>query len=434
MTNNPHRVVIVGGGFGGLKAAQRLKGLPVRVTLIDRRNFHLFQPLLYQVAAGMLSPANIASPLRSILKHNQNCQVIMAEVTGIDTTRNIVVANEREVPYDTLILATGSHHHYFGKNEWAEFAPGLKTIEDATEIRKRILSAFEEAEFETDLTNRLALTTFVIVGGGPTGVELAGAIREIANFTLRNEFRRISSASAEVIILERMDRLLATYPVDLSRSAEESLTKLGVIVRTKVSVVDVQADRVTIEHDGEKEDIPTRTVLWAAGVQASPLGKLLCASTGAETDPAGRVKVSGDCTVPGHPNIFVLGDLAHHPGSDGRPLPGVAQVALQQGQYVAKLIKARLAGKNDLPPFQYHDYGSMATIGRSSAVAHIGKIKLHGFFAWLMWLFIHLMYIVEFQNRVLILLQWAVLYLSWNRAAGLITWSTVPKQSSAGRR
>jgi NADH dehydrogenase len=416
-----HRVVIIGGGFGGLKAAQRLRRAPVHVTLIDRRNFHLFQPLLYQVAAGMLSPANIASPLRQILKRQANCQVIMAEVTGIDAARRVVIANGKEVPYDSLIVATGASHFYFGKDHWAPLAPGLKTIEDATEIRKRILSAFEEAEFDTDLTNRLALTTFVVVGGGPTGVELAGAIREIANFILRYEYRRINAGSAEVILVERSDRILSTYPEDLSKAATDSLKKLGVVVRTGVSVTDIRYDGVTIEtHDGP-ETIPTRTVLWGAGVAASPLGKIVADATGAQTDGAGRIKVNPDMTVGQNSNIYAIGDLAHALDASGKPLPGVAQAALQQGVYVAKQIAAKLRGET-LPPFRYFDLGSMATIGRSSAVAFTGRIKFHGFIAWLAWLFIHLMYIVAFKNRVLILMQWAILYISWNRTAGLITW------------
>ncbi len=413
-------MVIVGGGFGGLYAALSLGRVPVRVTLLDRRNFHLFQPLLYQVATGALSPANIAAPLRSILRRQRNARVLLAEVTGFDAARRRVLLRDGEVPYDFLIVAAGASHHYFGHPEWAERAPGLKTVEDATEIRRRILLAFEAAEREPAPARRAAWLTFVVVGGGPTGVELAGALAEIARHTLRHDFRTINPAEARILLVEGTERVLPPYPPVLSRKAAESLAHLGVTVVTGAVVTDIQPDRVTLRHGDASEEIAARTLLWAAGVQASPLGKALQEAAGAELDRAGRVVVGPDLTLPGHPEVFVIGDLAHCRQPDGKPLPGVAPVAMQQGRYVAQAIQARLRGET-VPPFRYRDRGNMATIGRAAAVADLGWVRLSGLFAWLLWLFIHLLYVVEFENRLLVLLQWSWNYLTWNRSARLIT-------------
>jgi NADH dehydrogenase len=414
-----HHVVIIGGGFGGLAVAQGLRRAPVRVTLIDRRNFHLFQPLLYQVAVGGLSPANIAAPLRAVLKRQQNTEVLLGEVVDIDVPSRRVVLNDGTVDYDSLVLATGARHHYFGHDEWEQFAPGLKTVEDATEIRRRILLAFEAAEREPDPVRRQAWITFVVVGGGPTGVELAGAVGELAHHTLRGNFRKFKSSEAKILLLEGTDRVLPPYVPKLSAKAAEALARLGVTVRTGAVVTDVRADSVTITCRGQTERIDTHTILWAAGVSASPLGRI-AAKTGAELDRAGRVVVQPDLTVPGHSEIFVIGDLANCPDRNGKPLPGVAPVAMQQGRYVARVIAARLEG-GSVSPFEYKDRGSMATIGRAAAVVDLGWLRFSGFFAWLTWLFVHLMYMVEFGNRVLVLMQWAWNYFTRNRSARLIT-------------
>lgn len=416
----PHHVVIIGGGFGGLYAAKSLKYAPVRVTLLDRRNFHLFQPLLYQVAAGELSPADIASPLRGILKRQKNTRVLLAEVIDIDVPNHRVVLSDGEVSYDTLIIAAGARHHYFGNDRWEKLAPGLKTVEDATEIRRRILLAFEVAEREPDPEKRRAWLTFVVVGAGPTGVELAGAIAEIANDTLKHDFRAINPADARIVLLEGADRVLPPYPPELSAKAEIALARLGVSVRTGTFVTEVGPDAVTIRSGERSESIPARTVLWAAGVQASPLGRILASATGATLDDIGRVVVEPDLSVAGHPDIFVIGDMAHFSHQTGNPLPGVAQVAMQQGRYVATLVQRRLHGQT-MPAASYRDYGSMATIGRAAAVADLGWIHLSGFVAWLAWLFIHLINLVEFENRVLVLVQWAWNYFTRNRSARLIT-------------
>ncbi len=414
------QVVIIGGGFGGLHAATSLRKADVHITLIDRRNFHLFQPLLYQVATGALSPANIAAPLRDILKKQKNTEVLLADVVDFDLARQEVVLADGRVPYDTLILAAGVRHHYFGNEQWETDAPGLKTIEDATEIRRRVLLAFETAERETDPGQIQKWLTFVVVGGGPTGVELAGALGEIANFTLKNNFRHIDPASAKVILLEGTDRVLPPYPTDLSARAAESLTKLGVTVRTNAIVTDIQADSVTIRTGDQTETIHAHTVLWGAGVQGSPLGRRLAAAAGAEIDRAGRIIVQPDLSLPDHPEIMVIGDLANYAHQTGKPLPGVAQVAMQQGNYAARVIQARQQGKS-LPPFHYRDLGSMATIGRASAVADLGRLHFSGWIGWMMWLFIHLLYIVQYQSRILVFIQWGWSYFTRNRAARLIT-------------
>jgi NADH dehydrogenase len=416
-----HQVVIVGGGFGGLYAAQALGHAPVQVTLLDRRNFHLFQPLLYQVATGGLSPANIAAPLRAVLRRQKNTRVLLAEVAGFDLAGRRVLLADGAVPYDSLIVAAGARHHYFGHPEWEAHAPGLKTVEDATTIRRRILSAFERAERATDPGERQALLTFVVVGGGPTGVELAGTLAEVAHHTLRNDFRSIRPRTSRVILLEAVDRVLSGYPPDLSRRAAASLARLGVTVRTGATVTDVRPDQVTVRAGGQTEVIPTHTVLWGAGVDASPLGKALADAGGAEVDRSGRVVVEPDLTLRGHPEVFVIGDLANYPHQTGKPLPGVAPVAMQEGRYAAHLIRRRLRGQPPPGPFRYHDRGSMATIGRAAAVADLGRVHLGGFPAWLAWLFIHIIFLIEFENRVLVLFQWAWNYFTRNRSARLIT-------------
>ena len=416
-----HRVVIVGGGFGGLYAAQALRKVPVTVTLIDRRNFHLFQPLLYQVSTGTLSPANIAAPLRSVLRKQRNATVLMGEVVDFDLDKKEVVLGDERIGYDTLVVATGARHHYFGHPEWERFAPGLKTIEDATSQRARVLSAFEQAEREDDPARAKALLTFVVVGGGPTGVELAGAVGEMAHHTLRGNFRRINPASARIFLVEASDRILATYDPKLSEKAAKSLAGLGVTVRTKTAVTDIHPERVTIRHGDQTEELPTHTVLWGAGVQGSPLAALLAKKTGADIDRAGRIHVGPDLTLPGRPEVFVLGDMTFFPHQTGMPLPGVAPVAMQMGSYAADAVRRRLEGRPSRGPFAYVDRGSMATIGRALAVAEIGRWKLSGFPAWLVWLFIHIVYLIRFENRVMVLFQWAWNYFTRGRAARLIT-------------
>jgi NADH dehydrogenase len=426
-----HHVVIIGGGFGGLYAAKSLRPAPVRVSLIDRRNFHLFQPLLYQVATGGLSPGEIASPLRHVLRHSRNTEVLLGEVIDIDAAGRRVVLRGATIGYDTLIVATGSSHHYFGHNEWEKYAPALKTIEDATEMRSRILLAFERAEEEPDAEVRRAWLTFVVVGAGPTGVELAGALGEIANDTLREDFRHIDPSEARIILIEAGDRVLQAYPPDLSADAEKSLIHLSVRTMTQTAVTAVDETGVTVSRGGETTHIAARTVLWAAGVQASPLGRVLADQVGAQLDRAGRVLVSPDLTVPGHPEILVIGDLANFSHQTGQPLPGVAPVAIQQGAYAGALIRKRLAGKVTRP-FHYWDKGSLATIGRAAAVADFGRIRVAGLLAWLIWLFVHLMYLVGFDNRLVVFFKWAYSYLTFNRGARLITGHPGGGNSNAG--
>ena len=417
-----HHVVIVGGGFGGLYAAKALgDATNVKVTLIDKRNFHLFQPLLYQVATGGLSAGDISSPLRSVLSKQKNVQVLMAEVTGIEPkTQHIALRNGEIVEYDSLIIATGSSHHYFGKDEWSNIAPGMKTIEDALEVRRRIFLAFEAAETETDPARREALLTFFIVGGGPTGVELAGALAELAYETLREDFRSINPGETRVVLLEGMDRVLPPYPGDLSVAAKKSLEKLGVEVRTNTLVTNIEGDTVTLKSDGKEEKAQAFTVLWAAGIKASPLGKAIADQTGAELDRIGRVIVEPDLSVPGCPNIFIAGDLAHYAHQHDGPLPGTAATAMQQGSYLAKSIKRRMNNKS-VSAFDYKDNGSLAVIGRNEAVADLGFTKLSGFPAWIVWIFIHIYYLIEFDNKLLVMLQWGWHYFTSQRGARLIT-------------
>jgi NADH dehydrogenase len=427
-----HRVLILGGGFGGLYAAKALRKAPVELTVLDRRNFHLFQPLLYQVATGSLSPGEIASPLRAVLRRQQNTQVLLGEAEDLDAEHRRVILDSGNLEYDTLIVATGSTDSYFGHDDWERVAPGLKSIEEATEIRHKILYAFEAAEKEHDPEIRREWLTFVLVGGGPTGVELAGALGEIAHDTLRRDFRSIRPQDAVILLVEGGPRVLPAYPEDLSAKAEASLSRLGVTVRKNAFVTSIEPTGVTVKMSGGEERIAARTVIWSAGVQASPFGRILQQRAGAQLDRAGRVLVNPDCSVPGHAEIFVIGDLAHLE-QDGKLLPGVAQVAMQQGGYVAKLIQKRLRSQT-VAPFHYFDKGNLAVIGRAAAVAQIGPLHMSGLLAWITWLFVHLMYLVEFSNRVLVFIHWGFLYLTFDRGARLITGSDPATEENPGAR
>jgi NADH:quinone reductase (non-electrogenic) len=406
------RVVIVGAGFGGLQAARALRNVPVQVAVIDRHNHHLFQPLLYQVATAGISPADICSPIRHVLRKQHNTEVLMGEVTGVDVQEQRVFMDDQAIPYDYLILATGARDSYFGHPDWAQFALGLKSIRQATEIRNQILWAFEQAEKEPDKEKRQALLTFVLVGAGPTGVEMAGSVAGLAHKTLTAEFHHINPADARIILVEALPRILPAFPEGLANKAKKTLNHMGVEVRTNSPVEDINSEGVVI---GGKL-LPAKTVIWTAGVAASPAGAWL----GSETDRAGRVKVSGDTSVPGHPTIFVLGDTAHFI-QDGKPLPGVAQVAIQQGRYVAGVIADRIAGKEHSEAFHYVDKGNMATIGRFYAIASIGKLQFSGWLAWFMWLVLHLFFLIGFRNRVVVLFQWIVYYTTYRRGARVIT-------------
>jgi NADH dehydrogenase len=417
-----HRVVILGGGFGGLNAAQKLKRVPVEVTLIDRRNFHLFQPLMYQVATGSLSPGEIAAPLRGILSRQKNTQVLLGEAADIDPDAKLVILHDGAAfHYDSLIVATGSQTSYYGNDAWREWAPSLKSVEEATAIRHKILYAFECAERSTTEEDARAWLTFVIVGAGATGMELAGALAEIANETLRNDFRRINPREARIILMEGGTRVLNSFPEDLSAKAEMLVSRLGVEVEKNVMVTGIDADGVAYKSGEELKRLPAKTVLWAGGVTTNAFGRRLAERAHAETDRSGRIKVNPDLTVPGYPDIFIVGDLALSLGDSGNPLPGVAQVAIQGGAYAAKTIRARVEGKKGAKPFHYFNKGDMAVIGRAAAVANIFGFHLAGLFAWLTWLFIHLIYIVEFQSRVLVFVQWGFEYLTFSRGARLIT-------------
>ena len=416
------KVVIVGGGFGGLSAAQHLHSDLVDVTVIDRRNYHLFQPLLYQVATGSLSPGEIASPLRSVLSHQKNTRVWLGTVVDVDTdSKNVILADGTIVPYDSLIIAAGSQTTYFGHNEWQEWAPGLKSIEEATTVRHKILYAFEVAERLSDPQERRAWLTFVIVGAGPTGVELSGAIAEIARQTLKNDFRSINPGEAQIILLDGAPRVLMPFPEDLSEKANRSLAKLGVQVRCGAMVKQVDQHGLIIESAMRTESIAAKTVVWAGGITASPLGKILASRTKAEIDRGGRVKVKPDLTIPSYPDIYVIGDLSAAVDEKGKPLPGLAQVAMQGGVHAAKAILRKAKGQEELPPFRYFDKGSLAVIGRAAAVADVFGAHLSGLIAWLVWAFIHLLYLVTFQSRVLVLIQWAIQDLTFSRGARLIT-------------
>jgi NADH dehydrogenase len=408
----PH-VVIVGAGFGGLAAAAKLAGAPVRVTLIDRRNHHLFQPLLYQVATAGLSPNQIATPIRTIVRRHTNTDVVLDEVTGVDLANQQVKLGARRIGYDYLVLATGARHAYFGHDDWEVAAPGLKTLDDAIEHRKRILLAFERAELEEDERERARLTTFVVVGGGPTGVELAGAIAELARKALAMDFRHINPGSARVILVEAGPRLLPAFSEELSETARRSLEKLGAEVRLNAAVTGIDEGGVTL---GDNR-IESRVVIWAAGVAASPAGRW----TGAATDRAGRVLIEPGLTLKGHRNVFVIGDTSSLNGDDGRPLPGVAPVAKQQGAHVARAIARTVTGRAPPPPFRYADVGMLATVGRKAAVADFGGFKLRGFIGWLVWSVAHIYFLIGFRNRLAVSIDWTWSYLTFERGARLIT-------------
>jgi NADH:ubiquinone reductase (H+-translocating) len=411
MSKQPH-VVIVGGGFGGLTAAQALKRAPVRVTLIDRTNHHLFQPLLYQVAMAGLSPAEIASPIRSILQSQRNATVLLAEVTGVDNARRLVLLRDGEMPFDYLVLATGAQTNYFGHNEWEQYALGLKDLDDAVEIRRRVLLAFEAAEREKDEERRRKLLTFVVIGGGPTGVELAGALSELSRYVLARDFRNINPSSTRVLLLEGFGRILPSFPEDLSAKAVEQLHGLGVEVRTGAMVTDINADGVRLGD----ELIPSKTVLWGAGVRATPLTSTL----GVELDKMGRVIVEPDLSLPGHPEVFAIGDMAAFMHQDGKALPGVSPVAMQEGRAVARSIIRSIRGEAR-EKFRYVDKGNLATIGRSAAIADFGRIKLSGFPAWMGWLLIHIFFLIGFRNRFVVMFNWMWSYFTYERGARLIT-------------
>jgi len=425
-----HRVVVVGGGFGGLQAALRLRRAAVEVTLVDRRNFHLFQPLTYQVATGALSPGEIAYPLRAIFKRHSNVRVLMAEVSGFDLEAREVrlssvagIPAPVSIPYDTLIVAGGSRYSYFGHDDWREYAAEVKSLESALVVRSHILSAFEAAEAELDPEARVEWLTFVVVGAGPTGVEIAGQIAELARDTLKRDFRSIDPRTGQILLVEAADRVLTTFPPKLSAKAAHSLEKLGVAVLTNRVVTGVDPAGVTIDDGtGTPARIPCRTVIWAAGVTASSLASKLGELTNAELDGAGRVAVEPDLTLPGHPEVFALGDMVRVRGADGTPvvLPGVAPVAMQEGRYVAKVVRARLQN-DETPPFRYRDKGNLATVGRAAAVADIKGLRLSGFVAWMTWLVIHLWYLVGFQNRLVVLIRWSFSFVIRSRGARLIT-------------
>jgi NADH:ubiquinone reductase (H+-translocating) len=422
IVDQKHRVIILGGGFGGLSAALRLKRAPVAVTLIDRRNFHLFQPLMYQVATGSLSPGEIAAPLRSVLSKQKNTQVLLGEAVDVDPdAKRVILRDGASFEYDSLIVATGSQTSYYGNDSWREWAPSLKSVEEATAIRHKILYAFERAERADTEEEARAWLTFVIVGAGATGLELSGALAEIATETLRHDFRKINPTEARIILMEGAPRVLGAFPEDLSAKAEKLVTHLGVEVIKGVIVTNISADGVTFKRGAAVEELSAKTVLWAGGVMATPFGTKLAERTKAETDRSGRITVNRDLTIPDYPDIFILGDLARATDKEGKPLPGVAQVAMQGGAYAAKAIRTRLSGKSELPPFHYFNKGDMAVIGRAAAVASIFGFHVSGLPAWLIWLFIHLIYIVEFQSRVLVFIQWGFEYLTFSRGARLIT-------------
>jgi len=424
MPEKVHQVLILGGGFGGLLAAQKLRRAPVQVTLIDRRNFHLFQPLMYQVATGSLSPGEIAAPLRSVLRNQKNTEVLLGEAADVDPINNrVTMTDGAEFTYDSLIVATGSKTSYYGNDSWRNSAPSLKSVEEATAIRHKILFAFECAERSMSAEDVKAWLTFVIVGAGATGLELAGALAEIANETLKHDFRRINPAEARILLVEGGPRILPAFPEDLSAKAEKLVSRLGVEILKGVKVTQIDDNGVTLERAVRSERLAAKTVLWAGGVTTNEFGRKLAERVQAQTDRSGRIPVTPQLTLASYPNIFVVGDLALVQGKNGKPLPGVAQVAIQGGAYAAKVIRARVEKKPVPPPFHYFDKGDMAVIGRAAAVANIFGLYLSGLPAWLLWLFIHLMYIVEFQSRVLVFVQWGFEYLTFSRGARLITGS-----------
>ena len=436
MENATHRVVVIGGGFGGLRVVAGLRGAPVEVTLVDRRNFHLFQPLTYQVATGALSPGEITYPLRAIFKRQRNVRVLLAEVRDFDLDARVVrlgsvsgVPAPEAVPYDSLVVAGGSAYSYFGHDDWRAYGVEVKSIESALAARGRLLAAFEAAEATPHEADRDAWLTFVVVGGGPTGVEMAGQIGELALDTLRRDFRNIDPRSARILLVEATDRVLTSFPPSLSSKAERSLQRLGVTVLTGRTVVGIDDDGVTLaDGDGATERVASRVVIWAAGVTASGLAGRLGELTGAERDRAGRVTVEPDLTLPGHAEVFAIGDMVRVRDSNGEAklLPGVAPVAMQQGRHAARVIRARLAG-DPHEPFRYRDKGNLATIGRAAAVADIHGLKLSGFLAWMTWLLVHLWYLIGFQNRLLVLIRWSVSFLTHGRGARLIGTGSEPR-------
>ena len=414
-------VVIIGGGFGGLYAAKALGSKDVDVTLIDKRNFHLFQPLLYQVATGALSPAHISAPLRSIVSKHKNVRVLMDEAVDINPVTKTVKLLSQDVSYDKLIVATGASHHYFGNDQWKDAAPGLKTLEDAVEIRRRIFSAFEAAERESDPEARKAWLNFVVIGAGPAGVELAGAIAEVAFKTLKDDFASINPSEAQVLLLEGLDRVLPPYPPELSVKAQAGLERLGVTVSLKTRVTNITAGQVTFLRDEVSHDVGAKTILWAAGVKASELGKVLETRVGATLDRVGRVMVESNLSVPNHPGIFVIGDLSNFSHQNDKPLPGVAGVAMQQGDYMADLLVKQSQGETLDRPFKYLDLGSVAVIGDNEAVADLGFIKFSGFLAWFAWIIVHIYFLIQFDSKLVVMLQWAWNYFTTNRGARIIT-------------
>jgi NADH dehydrogenase len=433
-----HRVVVVGGGFGGLHVAKRLRRAPVDITVVDRRNFHLFQPLLYQAATGGLSPGDIASPIRYALRKQKNVRVAMDEVIGIDPEARKLLTGDGELHYDTLVLAAGVVNHYFGHDDWRDVAPGLKSIEDALTIRNRILGAFEAAETEQDPERGRALLTFLVIGAGATGVELAGAVAELARETLPPEFRAADPGASRVVLVEASNRVLGDFPPSLSERARQSLERLGVEVITGAQATRVDEEGVELERSGRTERIPTRNVLWAAGIHAPPLAERLREVTGCSVDRVGRVEVQPDLSVANHPEIFVIGDLAHVE-HHGQPIACVAPAAIQQGKFVARVVSDRLAGRTPPAEFRYFDKGSLSTIGRSAAVGQFRGLRFWGFPAWLAWLFIHLIYLIEFENRIIVLIQWVNMYVKRNRGVRLITSGTassamdrIPSDSAKG--
>ena len=417
------KVVIVGGGFAGLSATRALRSAPVDVTVVDRRNYHIFQPLLYQVATGSLSDGEVAAPLRGVLGRQRNTRVLLGEMLDVDPKgKRVLLADGASLDYDALIIAVGSQTSYFGHDAWKEWAPGLKSIDEAVNVRHKILYAFEVAERISDPVQRRAWLTFIIVGAGPTGVELAGAIGEIARQTLRHDFRSIHPDEARILLLDGLPRVLMAFPEDLAQKAQRSLERLGVEIQTGTMVKDVDRDGLTVEGGGHSNRIEAHTVIWAGGVTMPPVAKTIATRTQAQTDKAGRIKVNTDLTVPGYSDIYVIGDLASLAGADGKPLPGVAQVAMQQGAYVAKAIGRTARGdERPLPPFAYFDKGTMAVIGRGSAVANLFGLHVSGLPAWLVWAFIHVLYLAQFESRVIVFIKWAIQALTFNRSARLIT-------------
>jgi NADH dehydrogenase len=440
-TEPAFRVVVVGGGFGGLQAVRHLRGAGVAITLIDRRNFHLFQPLAYQVATGALAAGEIATPLRSIFKRRRDVRVMLGDVSAVDVARRELLVESAEagtplvVPYDMLIVAAGAHYSYFGREDWRPYAPELKTLEGALDIRRRVLAAFEAAEVERDPAARAAWLTFVVAGAGPTGVEMAGQIAELARDTLRRDFRSIDPREARVLLVDQGERVLPAYPPSLSVRATRALERLGVTPLVRSAVVGVDGGGVMLRHgDGRARRVPARTVVWAAGVAASPLAAKLAAATGAELDRAGRVTVEPDLSLPGHPEVLALGDMVRVRGADGAPLalPGVAPVAMQQGRHAARVVRARRRSEA-APPFRYRDKGDVATIGRRRAVADLRGVHLSGTFAWVFWLALHLFYLVGFQNRVLVFTRWAFSFATHGRGARLIAGEEAPPAATPAR-